>query len=306
MTLPIDFKIKVVQFWYETKSIVMVKRRLANEFGLMPRQIPGRSTLIKIIKKFVETGKLDRAPVNPLGRKRTARTDENVNRVLGSVERAPRLSCRRRSQELGMTYTSVNRILKKDLHLTPYLVPVKQALSAQDIVERERMCEWFLRGIQEDQEWTSRIWFSDEAHFALNSAVNRRSNVYWGQNKPTEVSQRPLHSPKVTVWCAMSSNMVIGPFFFEDGQGNTVTVNQENYRSVLAKFVASLRRRQVNLNNAWFQQDGATPHATIETLRRLQQVFGDRVISRRTNNPWSPHSPDLNPLDFFHWGFIFS
>ena len=103
MTLPIDFNFKVVQFWYETKSIVMVKRRLANEFGLMPRQIPGRSTLIKIIKKFVETGKLDRAPVNPLGRKRTARTDENVNRVLESVERAPRLSCRRRSQELGMT-----------------------------------------------------------------------------------------------------------------------------------------------------------------------------------------------------------
>ena len=161
-----------------------------------------------------------------------------------------------------------------------------------------------MRGIEGDQEWTSRIWFSDEAHFALNSAVNRRSNVYWGQNKTTEVSQMPLHSPKVTVWCAMSSNMVIGPFFFEDGQGNTVTVNQENYRSVLVKFVASLRRRQVDLDNAWFQQDGATPHAAIETLRRLQQVFGDRVISRRTNHPWSPHSPDLNPLDFFLWGYM--
>lgn len=28
-----------------------------------------------------------------------------------------------------------------------------------------------------------------------------------------------------------------------------------------------------------------------------------RVISRRTDNPWAAHSPDLNPCDFFLWGY---
>ena len=54
----------------------------------------------------------------------------------------------------------------------------------------------------------------------------------------------------------------------------------------------------------WFQQDGATSHAAIATLELLHQHFGDRVISRRTDNPWAAHSPDLSPLDFFLWGFV--
>ena len=32
--------------------------------------------------------------------------------------------------------------------------------------------------------------------------------------------------------------------------------------------------------------------------------FGDKVISNKTANIWSPHSPDLNPPDFFLWGFL--
>ena len=50
-------------------------------------------------------------------------------------------------------------------------------------------------------------------------------------------------------------------------------------------------------------QDGATPHTANATLELLAQKFGDRVISRRTDNPWAAHSPDLNPYDFFLWGY---
>jgi len=41
---------------------------------------------------------------------------------------------------------------------------------------------------------------------------------------PPELRQRPLHSEKVTLWCAMSRLGVIGPFFFEDVRGATATV----------------------------------------------------------------------------------
>ena len=49
-------------------------------------------------------------------------------------------------------------------------------------------------------------------------------------------------------------------------------------------------------------QDGATtPHTDNETIAFLRQKFG-RVLSLRMENEWSPHSPDLNPLDFFLCG----
>lgn len=54
----------------------------------------------------------------------------------------------------------------------------------------------------------------------------------------------------------------------------------------------------------WFQQDGATAHTANQTLQLLQQRFNDRIISRRTDNIWASHSPDLNPPDFFLWGYV--
>ena len=65
-----------------------------------------------------------------------------------------------------------------------------------------------------------------------------------------------------------------------------------------------LRRKVGNIEGEWFQQDGATPHAALATLVKLQDVFRERLISRRTDHPWAAHSPDLNPLDFFLWGFL--
>ena len=47
-----------------------------------------------------------------------------------------------------------------------------------------------------------------------------------------------------------------------------------------------------------------TPHEPIATLEMLLEVFGERIISRRTDNNWSAQSPDLNPLDFCLWGYL--
>ena len=32
--------------------------------------------------------------------------------------------------------------------------------------------------------------------------------------------------------------------------------------------------------------------------------FPDRLISRRCDPQWSPYSPDLNPPDFYLWGYL--
>ena len=54
----------------------------------------------------------------------------------------------------------------------------------------------------------------------------------------------------------------------------------------------------------WFQQDGATPHTANETIAWLRQRFEERLVSGRGDVEWAPHSPDLNPPDFYLWGFL--
>ena len=118
-------------------------------------------------------------------------------------------------------------------------------------------------------------------------------------------TQRPLSQEKVTVWCAIGKRGIFGPYIFEDNDGNRVTVNAERYIEMMRrKFVPALRRKRgIDINTVVFQQDGAPPHCSNRTLEFLRQYFpGDRLISRRTDNPWTPYSPDLNPLTIFCGG----
>ena len=49
---------------------------------------------------------------------------------------------------------------------------------------------------------------------------------------------------------------------------------------------------------AWFMQDGTPPHMARETFQLFQELFGHRVISKGSETDWTPHSTDLNLLDF--------
>ena len=82
-----------------------------------------------------------------------------------------------------------------------------------------------------------------------------------------------------------------------------MTINTERYVQVVGKFWTALgRRRGVVRVLQWFQQDGAIPHTSNESLAWQQQRFPDRLISRRCDPQWSAHSLDLNPPCFFICG----
>ena len=74
---------------------------------------------------------------------------------------------------------------------------------------------------------------SDEAHFHLSGFVNKQNFPYWSATNSTELHERPLHSSKVTVWCAISSFGVIGPYFFENEREKAVTVTGPRYVHML-------------------------------------------------------------------------
>jgi len=58
------------------------------------------------------------------------------------------------------------------------------------------------------------------------------------------------------------------------------------------------------LHTQWFMQDGVVPHIANIVLH-LNTVFGPCVMSIRYPDRHNcGNSPDLNPCDFFLWGFL--
>ena len=105
---------------------------------------------------------------------------------------------------LGITPRSVRRILHNDLHYHPYKIQIVQALNTRDYGARVRFCQEMLDLIGEDEDLVNNIWMSDEAHFHVSGFVNKQNVRYWSQANPRALHEKPLHSPKVTAWCAVS------------------------------------------------------------------------------------------------------
>ena len=154
-------------------------------------------------------------------------------------------------------------------------------------------------------DFLDNAWCSDGAHFLLSGHVDSKNNIFCGSTHPKHCLQRPLHSVKCTAWVAITKHSIIGPFWFEDDNERSVTINTERFIQVLGKFWTALgRQRGVVKVLQWFQQDGATPHFSNDSLAWRQQCFPDRLISRRCDLQWSLHSSDLNPPDFYLWGYL--
>ena len=54
----------------------------------------------------------------------------------------------------------------------------------------------------------------------------------------------------------------------------------------------------IDADDVYFQQDGATCHTSGETFGLLREKFPGRVISRNGDYNWQPRSCDWTPLDF--------
>jgi transposase len=94
------------------------------------------------------------------------------------------------------------------------------------------------------------------------------------------------------------------PYFFEEA-GVIVTVNANRYCDMLENFLRPKIDEygdEHNLEDFWFQQDGATTHTARRPRAILKEVFPGRMVSLHEAVPWPPHSPDLSPCDFFFVG----
>jgi hypothetical protein len=135
------------------------------------------------------------------------------------------------------------------------------------------------------------VTLTDEAWFHLSCYVNTQHTRLWSSENPYAVHEKPLFDQKLGVWFVIPRRRIVGPLFFEE------TVNSIRYCSMFHDFIALLEEDEITYS--WFQDDGTTAHTAYNSMKLLNEIFEERVISR---NLWPLRSPHPTPPDFYLWG----
>ncbi|GFV67872.1 putative transposable element [Trichonephila clavipes] len=132
-----------------------------------------------------------------------------------------------------------------------------------------------------------------------NDHQARRRFVEWAQNEIAVVPdfhKRILFSDEAHFWLNGYVNKQNGRIWSE--------VNPQEY--VETPLHPEKLTNNHDVQELWFQQDGATCHTARATINLLKDTLGDRLISRFGPVNWPPRSYDLTPLDYFLWVYVIS
>lgn len=229
-------------------------------------------------------------------------TEETLKRVSESILSKPGIPLRTRAIQLGICKSQLHEVMKKILKLHPYFMQA-QVNWETDYESRISCVEFLLKTFENGRQFRN-IFYSNEAEFYLTGCV-KRDNFYYVDSVKSELDLPPLNSERVTVWCAMSGNEIVGPYFFEN-DGGTVTVDSNRYCEMLNGFFRKELSNNAFFNGgyAWFQQDSTPGHDEVESMKIVKDLFPGRTICQSGDIPWAERSPDLNPCDFFLWGYL--
>lgn len=235
-----------------------------------------------------------------LPRQRPAQRDENLIAVLAYINVNPHVSIRVLEEELGISKSTIHRILKK-FKYRPYKINLVQGLKPEDPQRRLNFIQEINNKIAQDPHFLNKILWSDESRFHNNGTVNRHNCHYWSAENPGWV--REAHFQNVwgtNVWCGLFNGHLIGPYFY-DG-----TLTGDSYLDFLGNSLLDLLEDipLQQIRTMWWQQDGAPPHFARQVTEHLDEVYRGRWIGRNGPILWPPRSPDITPLDFFLWGYL--
>jgi inhibitor of nuclear factor kappa-B kinase subunit alpha len=274
-------------------------KRIVKEFPTKPWTVSGVSRVLLVLR---ETGSTNRVK----GSGKRSRTPQLIQAVMKralSDESDPgtHMSQRRIAAELQVSRSTVQRVIKQDLKLSVFKRFVVQSLTNNDRTKRLERCNALLNRFPNEGS-VRRIWFSDEKIFTVSPPVNRQNSRIYGREQGTrkrELSperlllERRHFSARVMVSIAFSAMGRTRVFFVEDGH----TVVSEYYTDRMLPFLFQDIQEVCGGNWVW-QQDGATAHTSRHTVSFLHENCPSFIPPEQ----WPPHSPDLNPVDYFFWG----
>ena len=154
------------------------------------RDSPSANTIKGIINRLREQDTVCDLPRS--GRPRTVRVEENRNELPRSVEEDPSTSTRRRSSRLGISRTSLQRMLH-EMNMLPHKVQLVQQLQPNDHEKRLEYSRRFQDLAGGDPNFLQKLIMSDEAYFSLNEFINKQNSRIWGYLKESRQKQTCHH-----------------------------------------------------------------------------------------------------------------
>lgn len=231
------------------------------------------------------------------GRPSTSRTDDNVTRVRDLLNTDRRLSTRLVADELGLSQSTVWRIVTDDLQMRKVCAKlVPKILSPEQKERRLTDCQDMLDRLVADPNFLDKTVTGDESWVYEYDPETKRQSEEWH----TAASPKPK---KARMSRSRVKSMLI---VFFDGKGlihkefvpSGQTVTGVFYAGVLRRLRDRINRVRPEIKQDWIlHHDNAPPHTarvTTETLEKMPVTL----------LPQPPYSPDLAPSDFFLFPLI--
>lgn len=260
-----------------------------------PEKWPDHRTILRVRDAYRE----GRVPGTIPGRPPLMRDPELVEEVIEEIERDPSVSVRTIEHRTGIPKSVAHRILQSEGY-HPYHIQRVQQLKPGDYLKRVTFCQEMLRRQAANENFFKTILWTDESHFKRNGIFNIHNYHSWAVDNPHLARQSNFQEQfSVNLWSGIVNEQLIGPFQLPDRLDGEEYLNflRNNLNPLLEEIDLETRR------DMFFQHDGAPCHHARIVRDYLNRRFRNKWIGRDGPIAWPPRSPDLNPIDFFVWGY---
>ena len=254
------------------------------------------------LRKMLKETKDPRATVTRVARdpksSRTVRKPEFVAEVTAIFEENPGISMNEVARQKRCNPQVIQNIVKDDMRCKSYKLKTGQLLTEKAKNARLVKGTKLLNKLKHPKEKNMLWFFSDEKNFCQDQRFNRQ-NQRWIAACPGDVIRvmKTKFPQTVMVFEVISSEGdVMPPHIFDVG----LKVNTEVYLQVMNDVVLPWIRNVAGDRPWVWQQDSAPAHVSKRSISWLKENCFDFVDKTH----WPPNSPNLNPLDYFLWGYL--
>ncbi len=122
----------------------------------------------------------------------------------------------------------------------------------------------------------------------------------WATENPRAMRESSFqHRFTINVWAGVVGDIFLGPYVIDGSLTGEKYLDflQHNLPQLLDQLTQQQREELI------FQHDGAPPHFSNDVRQWLNENY-PTWIGRGGTVAWPPRSPDLNPMDFYVWGYM--
>ena len=192
MVFSLQQRIVIVEAYLRTGSIKKMQQAFLEKYPEI--KAPAKRSVQSLVKKRRETGSVENVKKQI---PKLVRTPEVVIDIQQWISRSPKKSTWRLSQQVGLSRTTCQHVLKY-LSMRAYRITCVQELKLPDKDKRLQYCRWLL-SMAEGRLDSLLYFMSDEAWFYISGYVNSQNTRYWSSENPHVIHERPLHDLKIGV-----------------------------------------------------------------------------------------------------------